>query len=143
IGAGVRLLRESREPEAGGVPDPVGTLMVAAVPALLSFAIIEGPSWGWSSPWVVAGFAAGAALLPVFVWRSGTGARPAVDLALFRGRQFRLVNSATLFFAAAFYGMLRRNTIFLQTPWPASIRVAARGETPAPLVVGRVARPAP
>src|ERR1700760_4460514 len=76
IVAGVRLLRESREPGAAGVPDPAGTLMAAAVPALLSFAIIEGPSWGWSSPWVVAGFAAGAALLPGVVWGPAPAARP-------------------------------------------------------------------
>src|ERR1700760_506410 len=142
IGAGIRLLRESREPDAAGVPDPVGTLMVAAAPALLSFAIIEGPSWGWSSPWVVAGFAAGAALLPVFVWRAATAARPAVDLALFRVRQFRLVNVATLIFAAAFYGMLLSNAIFLQTAWHYSILRAALGATPAPIVVVAVARPA-
>jgi EmrB/QacA subfamily drug resistance transporter len=142
IGAGIRLLRESREPDAAGVPDPVGTLMVAAVPALLSLAIIEGPSWGWSSPWVVAGFAAGAGLLPVFVWRSAAAARPAVDLALFRVRQFRLVNAATLIFAAAFYGMLLSNTIFLQTAWHYSILRAALGATPAPIVVVAVARPA-
>jgi hypothetical protein len=34
------------------------------VPGLLSFAIIEGPSWGWSSPWVVAGFAGARCCCP-------------------------------------------------------------------------------
>jgi EmrB/QacA subfamily drug resistance transporter len=142
IVAGARLLRESREEGATGVPDPVGTLLVAAVPALLSFAIIEGPSWGWSSPLVVAGFVGGVVLLPVFWWRSATAARPAVDLALFRVRQFRVVNAATLIFAAAFYGMLLSNTVFLQTAWHYSIMRAALGATPAPLVVVAVSRPA-
>jgi EmrB/QacA subfamily drug resistance transporter len=140
--AGIPLLRESRERGAAGVPDPAGALLVAAIPALLSFAIIEGPSWGWSSPWVVAGFAGSAVLLPVFVWRSATAARPVVDLALFRVRQFRVVNAATLIFAAAFYGMLLSNTIFLQTAWHYSILRAALGAAPAPLVVVAVARPA-
>jgi EmrB/QacA subfamily drug resistance transporter len=139
---GLRLLRESREPQSAGVPDLAGTLLIAAIPALLSFAIIEGPSWGWSSPRVVAGFALGAMLLPVFVWRSATAARPAIDLALFRVRQFRLVNAATLLFAAAFYGMLLGNTLFLQTVWHYSILRAALGTAPAPLVVVAIARPA-
>src|ERR1700760_329235 len=78
IVAGVRLLREAREPEAAGIPDPAGTLLVAAVPALLSFAIIEGPSWGWSSPWVIGGFVASAVLLPVFIWGSAHAARAGV-----------------------------------------------------------------
>jgi MFS family permease len=140
--AGIRLLRESREPGGAGIPDPAGALLVAAIPALLSFAMIEGPSWGWSSPWVVAGFAGGAALLPVFVLRSARATHPVVDLALFRVRQFTLVNAATLIFGAAFYGMLLSNTIFLQTAWHYSILRAALGATPAPLVVVAAARPA-
>ena len=139
---GRRVLHESREPRSAGIPDPAGTLLVAAIPALLSFAIIEGPAWGWSSPWVVAGFAAAAGLLPVFLWRSATAARPAMDLALFKVRQFRLVNAATLLFAAAFYGMLLSNTLFLQTVWHYSVLRAALGATPAPLVVVAIARPA-
>ena len=142
IVAGARLLRESRAHSVTGIPDPAGTLLVAAVPALLSFAIIEGPSRGWSSPAVVAGFAGAAALLPVLLWRSATAARPALDLALFRVRQFRVINAATLIFAAAFYGMLLSNTIFLQTAWHYSILRAALGAAPAPLVVVAVARPA-
>jgi EmrB/QacA subfamily drug resistance transporter len=142
IVAGIGLLREARDPDSAGLPDLAGTLLIAAVPALLSFAIIEGPAWGWSSPWVVGGFAAGAALLPVFIWRSATTAQPVVDLALFRVRQFRVVNAATLIFAAAFYGMLLSNTIFLQTAWHYSILRAALGATPAPLVVVAIARPA-
>jgi EmrB/QacA subfamily drug resistance transporter len=142
IVSGIRLLRESREPRAAGIPDPAGAVLVAAVPALLSFAIIEGPSWGWSSPRVVAGFAAAAALLPVFVWRSATAARPVVDLALFRIRQFSLVNAATLLFAVAFYGMLLGNTLFLQTVWHYSVLRAALSAAPSPLVVVVTARPA-
>ena len=54
--AGRWLLRESRDPGAGGLPDPAGSLLIAAIPALLSFSVIEGPSWGWDNPWVLAGF---------------------------------------------------------------------------------------
>lgn len=139
---GLRLLRESREPRSAGLPDPIGALLVAAVPACLSFAIIEGPSWGWSDPRVIAAFVLSAALLPVFVWRSATAARPVMDLALFKVRQFSLVNAATLLFATAFYGMLLSNTLFLQNEWHYSVLRAALGATPAPLVVVVTARPA-
>ncbi|WP_327233052.1 MFS transporter [Streptomyces sp. NBC_01317] len=139
---GARLLRESRDPQASGIPDPVGVVLVAAVPALLSFAIIEGPSRGWSDPWVIAGFILSAALLPVFVRRSATAARPVMDLALFKVRQFRLVNAATLLFATAFYGMLLSNIIFLQTEWHYSVLRAALASTPGPLVVTLIARSA-
>ncbi|MFG2369635.1 DHA2 family efflux MFS transporter permease subunit [Streptomyces mirabilis] len=142
IAIGVRLLRESREPQAAGLPDPIGALLVAAVPALVSFAIIEGPSWGWSDGRVVGGLVLGVALIPVFVWRSATAARPVMDLALFKVREFRLVNAATLLFAAAFYGMLLSNTLFLQSVWHYSVLQAALGSIPAPLVVVAIARQA-
>ncbi|MEV6008568.1 MFS transporter [Streptomyces sp. NPDC051976] len=140
IAFGVRLLRESRDPHAEGLPDPAGVLLVAAMPALLSLAIIEGPSWGWSDPRVVAAFALSAALLPVFLWRSAAAAHPVMDLALFKVRQFRLVNAATLVFSSAFYGMLLSNIIFLQTEWHYSVLRAALASTPGPVVVTLVNR---
>ncbi|MDX3852366.1 MFS transporter [Streptomyces sp. AK02-01A] len=140
IAFGVRTLRESRDPHASGVPDPVGVVLVAAAPALLSFAIIEGPARGWSDPLVVTGFVLAAALLPVFVRRSATVAHPVMDLALFKVREFRLTNAATLLFSTAFYGMLLGNIIFLQTEWHYSVLRAALASAPAPLVVTAIAR---
>ena len=137
---GLRTLHESRDPHASGLPDPLGVLLIAAMPAALSFAIIEGPRWGWADGRVIGGFAAVLVLLPVFLLRCRTTARPAVDLALFRVRQFRLVNAATLVFAAAFYGTLLSNIIFLQTVWHYSVLRAALATSPGPLVVAVLAR---
>jgi EmrB/QacA subfamily drug resistance transporter len=139
---GWRLLRESRDPQATGIPDPIGLVLVAAVPALLSFAIIEGPGWGWSDPRVIGGIVLAATLLPAFLWRSSSAAHPVMDLALFKVRQFRLTNAATLLFATAFYGMLLCNIIFLQTEWHYSVLRAALASAPGPLVVTVVARSA-
>jgi Arabinose efflux permease len=139
---GGRLLRESRDPQATGIPDPIGVVLVAAVPALLSFAIIEGPGWGWSDPRVIGGIVLAATLLPAFLWRSSSAAHPVMDLALFKVRQFRLTNAATLLFATAFYGMLLCNIIFLQTEWHYSVLRAALASAPGPLVVTVVARSA-
>jgi EmrB/QacA subfamily drug resistance transporter len=140
IAFGLPLLRESRDPNAHGVPDPAGVLLVAAMPALLSLAIIEGPSWGWSDPRVVAAFVLSAALLPVFRWRTRRAAHPVLDLSLFAVRHFRLTNAGTLLFASAFYAMMLGNIIFLQTEWHYSVLRAALATAPAPLVVTAVAR---
>jgi EmrB/QacA subfamily drug resistance transporter len=140
VAVGLRALRESRDPEASGLPDPLGVLLVAAVPAALSLAIVEGPRWGWSDPVVVTAFAVAAVLLPVFILRNRAAARPVLDFALFRVAQFRLVNAATLLFAAAFYGMLLANIIFLQTVWHYSVLRAALATAPSPLVVTSLAR---
>ena len=142
VGFGLRVLRESKDPDASGIPDPLGILLVAAVPALLSYAIIEGPDRGWSAPSVVVAFVLAAGLLPLFLWRTSRARRPVMDLSLFAVRQFRVVNVATLVFATAFYGMLLANVVFLQTAWHYSVLVAALAAAPSPLVVTAVARPA-
>jgi MFS family permease len=129
--AGRRLLRESRDP---------GALLVAVIPALLSFSVIQGPAWGWDDPWVVAGFGLAALLLPVLGWRSATARYPALDLELFRIRQFRLINAASLLFATAFYGMLLANIVFLQAVWHYSVLEAALASAPGPLMVAVLAR---
>ncbi len=139
---GARLLRESRDPQAEGLPDPLGVLLIAGIPALLSYAIIEGPTWGWSDPRVVVGFVLAAALIPAFLWRSSVAEHPVMDLTLFKVRQFRLTNAASLLFATAFYGMLLANIIFLQTGWHYSVLRAALAAAPGPLMVTAVARPA-
>jgi len=137
---GLRTLHERRDPHAEGLPDPLGVLLIAALPAALSFAIIEGPRWGWSDGRVIGGFVFAAVLLPLFLLRSRAVRHPAIDLALFKVRQFRLVNVATLVFAAAFYGTLLSNIIFLQTVWHYSVLRAALATSPGPLVVAVLAR---
>ncbi|SEG53831.1 drug resistance transporter, EmrB/QacA subfamily [Actinacidiphila yanglinensis] len=137
---GRRMLHEARDPQAHGIPDPVGVLLVAAVPALLSLGIIEGSSWGWSDARVVGSFVLGAALLPVFLRRTARAAQPVMDLSLFKVRQFSLTNAASLLFATAFYAMLLANILFLQTAWHYSVLRAALASAPGPLVVAFVAR---
>ncbi|MGY4928417.1 MFS transporter [Streptomyces sp. 900105755] len=139
---GKRMLRESRDPHASGIPDPLAVLLVAAIPAALSYAIIEGPERGWGSAPVVGSFAVAVALTPLLLWRSATAARPVIDLSLFRVRHFRLVNASILMFATAFYGMLLGNIIFLQSVWGYSILQAALATAPGPVLVAGIARSA-
>ncbi|HEY1573103.1 MAG TPA: MFS transporter [Pseudonocardiaceae bacterium] len=140
VAFGWRLLRESKDPDAHKIPDPTEALLVAAIPAALSFAIIEGPDRGWSDPRVIGAFALAAVLLPVFLWRMLHSAAPVMDPALFRVRQFRITNAATVLFGTAFYAYLFGNVIFLQTVWHYSVLRAALALAPSPLLVTLVAR---
>src|SRR5689334_13943663 len=65
-----RLLRETRDPDRGAVPDAVGIALLAGGVGLLALAIVEAPSWGWGSARVVGSAVVGVALLGVFVRRS-------------------------------------------------------------------------
>jgi EmrB/QacA subfamily drug resistance transporter len=142
LAVGLRLLGEARDPDARGLPDPLGVLLIAAIPAAASLGIIEGPAWGWTDLRVIGALTLAALLLPVFLVRNRFAGQPAVDLALCRVRPFREVNAATFVFAAAFYGMLLSNIIFLQTVWHYSVLRAALAVAPSPLVVTAVARTA-
>ena len=139
---GSRVLRETRAPATSRLPDPIGTALVAAIPALLSLSLLQGPYWGWSDPRVIGGFVLGFALLPVFLWRCSAAVNPVMDLALFKERQFRLVNAGTLLFATAFFGLLLSGVVFLQTDWHYSALRSALATAPGPLVVILLARPA-
>jgi EmrB/QacA subfamily drug resistance transporter len=139
---GLRALSESRDTNAAGLPDPLGTLLIAGIPALLSFAIIEGPGWGWGDARVVTAFVLAGLLLPAFVVRSLRATRPVMNLKLFSDRQFSLVSIANLLFSTAFYGMLLGNVIFLQTVWHYPVLRAALAAVPTPLVVTAVSRAA-
>jgi MFS family permease len=140
--SGLRVLHESKQPAAASVrpPDPLGVALVAVIPALWSFAIIEGPSWGWDHAGVLASLVLAALLVPALVVRTRVAETPALDGELLRMREFRLVNAATLTFSTAFYGVLLGNIVFLQTVWGYSVLEAALATAPGPVVVMIVAR---
>jgi EmrB/QacA subfamily drug resistance transporter len=138
---GSRVLRESPVAATSRIPDPAGAVLVAAIPALLSLALLEGSNWGWSNPRVIGGFVVAFVLLPLFLWRCATSKNPIMDLTLFRVRQFRLVNAGTLLFSTAFFGLLLSGVVFLQTVWHYSVLDAALATAPGPLVVIALARP--
>src|SRR3954454_12925951 len=77
-----RLLRETRDPDRGAVPDALGIGLLTGGVALLSLAIVEAPSWGWASSRVVGALVGGGVLLALFVWRSAVVKHPVLELSL-------------------------------------------------------------
>ncbi|WP_067357053.1 MFS transporter [Streptomyces noursei] len=124
---------------ARGVPDPVGVAIVAVAPALFSFAIVHGPRPGWLDARVWGAFALGVALIPALVYRCRRAARPALDLSLFRIRNFQASNLATLVFSVAFFAFLLSSLLFLQTVWHYSVLRSALAVSPSALITAVVA----
>ena len=135
-----RFTAESRGEQGRGMPDPLGGVLIAVIPAALSLAVIEGPGWGWADGRVLAGFALAAVLLPVFLWRCRTASVPVLDLGLFRVHRFSAASAATFLFAVAFYATLLGNVIFLQDVWHYSVLRSALANVPGPLAVLVIAR---
>jgi EmrB/QacA subfamily drug resistance transporter len=142
IATGRRLLAESTDPRAAGLPDLLGVALVIAATALAALGIVQGPDWGWTSSRTAGSLLAAAALGVLFVLRTRRAARPVVDLALFRVRSFGVANLATLLFSTAFFAIGLGNVLFLTGVWQWSVLHAAAAILPAPLTVALVAGPA-
>jgi EmrB/QacA subfamily drug resistance transporter len=109
----LRFVPESKAPRPRRF-DPVGQALVIVLLATLTYGIIEAPSRGWSSPAILAAFAAaGAALLALLVYEPRRE-EPLIDLRFFRSIPFAssIVISVAAF--AAFGGFLFLNTLYLQ-----------------------------
>ncbi|WP_369213650.1 MFS transporter, partial [Streptomyces flavofungini] len=95
-------------------PDPVGQLLVIALLGTLTYAIIEAPSAGWTSPLILA-FAGGAVLaLAGLLLYEPRRAEPLIDLRFFRSAPF---SGATVIAVCAFAslgGFLFLSTLYLQ-----------------------------
>ena len=95
-------------------PDPGGQVCVSVLLAGLTYGIIEAPDSGWSSPSIVAAFAASAAALIALLVYEPRRNEPLIDLRFFRSIPFAssIVISTASF--AAFGGFLFLNTLYLQ-----------------------------
>jgi EmrB/QacA subfamily drug resistance transporter len=131
--AALRTLREERDPDAAGVPDILGAVVLTGGVASLTAAIVEGPVWGWGGGRVIGLFSLAAALLMLFARRSASHPVPVVEADLLRVRSFAAANVAGLLFFAAFGAMLLEGVLFLTRVWHESVLTAGLMVSPGPL----------
>jgi EmrB/QacA subfamily drug resistance transporter len=105
----LRTIEESSDPEASRGIDVPGVLLSAAGLAGPVFALIEQPSHGWGDALVWLPLVAGVACFAAFILWEARAARPMLDLALFRIRNFAVANLTTL----AVYGGLGAGLLFV------------------------------
>ena len=103
---GAFLVPTSRDPNQGKI-DPLGAVLSFVGLASLLFAIIEGPSKGWTSPLVLGGFALAMATIASFlIWERRTS-HPMLDLSVFENPRFSAGSGTiTIVFFAMFGSML-------------------------------------
>jgi EmrB/QacA subfamily drug resistance transporter len=109
----LRFIPESRAPRPRRF-DPVGQLLVIVLLAALTSAIIEAPSHGWTSPEIVAGFAAAGLALAGLLRYEPRRDEPLIDLRFFRSIPVTAAIVISVAAFAAFGGFLFLNTLYLQ-----------------------------
>ncbi|HEY2793310.1 MAG TPA: MFS transporter [Micromonosporaceae bacterium] len=94
--------------------DPIGQVLVLVFLATLTYAIIEGPSRGWTSTVILALFAVSVVAVVAFVVYESRISEPLIDPRFFASLPF---SSATVIAVCAFgalAGFLFMNTLYLQ-----------------------------
>ena len=110
---GYYLVPESQDPTAPKL-DPFGAVLSIAAIAALLWAIIEAPSYGWTSGDVLAGFAVGGVLLVAFLAWELNYSSPMLDLHFFQNPRFSAASSAITITFFAMFGTLFLMTQYLQ-----------------------------
>lgn len=109
-----RVVTESRADRPRRV-DPVGQLLVATALAAVTYAIIEGPHHGWTSPAIVATVVLGVLALVGFVVYEPRRREPLLDLRFFRSIPFSGANLVAVIAFAALGTFLYLSSIYLQS----------------------------
>jgi EmrB/QacA subfamily drug resistance transporter len=108
-----RFVPESRAPRPRRI-DPVGQVLVIVLLASLTSAIIEGPSLGWDSPWIVALAVTAGVSLVTLVRYELRRVDPLIELRFFASRPFAAATVIAVAAFMAFGGFLFLNTLYLQ-----------------------------
>lgn len=131
--AGYFFVPESKDPAASRVDVPGALLSILALGSLL-FGIIEGPSHGWTSTPVLAGFFFGIVGLAAFLWWERTTPSPMLDLTIFRNARFSAANGVITLSFFALFGVMFLMTQYWQlvhgySPLQAGIRLVPHAAT--------------
>ena len=135
---GARHVRESSSPDTR-VPSLLGVALVATTAVLFSYGLIVTQDDGWLGTKTLALIAAGVVMLSLFVMHQSRTDAPALDLELFRSRNFAWGNVTMLVFGTAFSAMFFGSILFLTQVWGWSILKAGLGVAPGPAIVAFVA----
>jgi NTE family protein len=135
---GWRVLREQRDPEQGRLPDLVETVLLTLTVGLIALGLTQGPEWGWDSARIIGSFAGAAVVLAAVAWRSRSDPFAMSNLS-FRIPSVRFANVAILIFAAAFYGKILTDVLFLTSIWQYTVLGAGAAITPGPLITAACA----
>ena len=111
---GYLLVPDSRDPSAPKL-DPVGALLSIVGLAAVLYAVIEGPSRGWTSQQVLAGFAIGLVLLGGFLWWELHYSSPMLDIRFFEDPRFTVASGAITLTFFTLFGSLFLLTQYLQS----------------------------
>jgi EmrB/QacA subfamily drug resistance transporter len=94
--------------------DPYGQVLIIALLATLTYAVIEGPADGWGSPLIVSMFAVAAASAVALVLVESRRRQPLLEIRFFRSVPFSGASLIAVLAFGVLAGFLFLNTLYLQ-----------------------------
>jgi EmrB/QacA subfamily drug resistance transporter len=129
-----RFVPESKAAQARRL-DPPGQILAITVLASLTYAIIEGPVRGWTSPLIMGLFGLAAASLVAFIIIEQRRAEPLLEIRFFRSPAFSGATSIAVLAFFVLAGFLFLNTLYLQEVRGDSALMAGLSTLPATIVI--------
>jgi EmrB/QacA subfamily drug resistance transporter len=125
--AGFLIIPTSKDPSAPRL-DPVGALLSIVGLTALLFGIIQAPSEGWTSPLILASFAAGIVLMVAFTLWERHSDHPMLNVEFFKNPRFTAANGSITLIFFAMFGSIFLLTQYLQfvlgyTPLESGVRL--------------------
>ena len=133
--AAILWVPDSRDTSVTRNPDLVGATLLASSVGALSLAIVEGPSWGWTSGRTNAAWTVTVIALTGFVLSSRRHPAPVVSPTLMRVKAFAWSNVTALLFSVPFAAALLTNILWMQKVWHYSAIKTGFAVAPGPLMV--------
>lgn len=134
--ATLRHVRESRDAQATGAFDWLGSAIVAFAVGGLAFGAIYGQQRDWHDSLAFVALGVGALATVAFPWLMARSTNPLVPLDLFRSRNFSVTNLSTLLIYGALYVVFYYLTIFMQGTLGYTAAAAGLAGTPGALLLG-------
>jgi EmrB/QacA subfamily drug resistance transporter len=106
--------RESYDRTVARAVDHAGIATISIGLTALVLALVEGNSWGWGSPEILALLGAAALALMAFVWVELHGRNPMVEFAYFRSRSFVGANAVAFVVSFAMLAMFFFMALYMQ-----------------------------
>ena len=114
IYAALKIVSESREPSTSRRIDYPGILAASTSLGALTFALVEGQSYGWSSPLILGLFSLAVMALVAFIFIERRSTAPLIDLSLFRNVSFSAGNFLGLLLMFGLIGIIFLLVLYLQ-----------------------------
>ena len=133
--AAIFLVPRVRHGNETRVPDLLGGVLLMAAVASLALALVQGPTWGWTSTRTLTAFAITVLATLAFITRSSRAASPVIDLKLFGNPVFAWANISSVLISISFGMQLLGLVFWLQEGWGWSAVQTGLGVAPGPVMV--------